>query len=740
MLRAKVVTSLVALVAVAGMLPAPTAGAAVPDAVGGPLGICDPIDDAKCLLPFPNDFYTTPADTDTGLRVNLNPAAMPQNAAGKPVDPTEWNRNDGFSPGSLILTYVPNVDLDVTGAPPITDMAQSLAADSPIVLLNADTGERHPFWAELDEHAEAGETPLLLIRPAVNLDEGNRYIVALRGMKDSTGAAIAPNASFLAYRNGTAADARAPHFEDIFARLATAGVDRSSLYLAWDFTVASEDNLAERMLHIRDDAFDNYLGDATPAARDANGFVGGRAPKFTVDLVENNVNERIARRVTGTVTVPNYLVGTNECFDPAGEDLNCTGGGQNRLNYAGSTDEDGNVCTAVDPGCLPKQNQAVPELHANYTCIIPRAALSDGVATNATVTPARASLYGHGLLGGSSEVNQSQLQNLAHERNIVFCGTDWIGMATEDIPNVATILADVSNFPTLADRSQQGMLNFLMLGRAMIHPAGFNRHPAFQATLPKTCKGCKGPKPRSVIDTSNLYYDGNSQGGIMGGALVAVAQDFTRGVLGVVGMNYSTLLDRSVDFDQYYIVLAQTYPDRMDQELVYSLMQMLWDRAEANGYAHHMTHDPYPKTPPHEVIMHVGYGDHQVANVSAEVEARTIGAHVYEPSLMDGRNPDVDDHWGIPSVCTPTATTTCDASFPFQGSVIVFWDNCLTFDIASCQTGAPPPSNIPPTEGEDPHEYPRRTAEARLQKHNFFQPGGLVVDACGGLPCLTPTP
>ncbi|HEY7875841.1 MAG TPA: hypothetical protein VIG64_12050, partial [Actinomycetota bacterium] len=522
MLRAKVVTSLVALVAVAGMLPAPTAGAAVPDAVGGPLGICDPIDDAKCLLPFPNDFYTTPADTDTGLRVNLNPAAMPQNAAGKPVDPTEWNRNDGFSPGSLILTYVPNVDLDVTGAPPITDMAQSLAADSPIVLLNADTGERHPFWAELDEHAEAGETPLLLIRPAVNLDEGNRYIVALRGMKDSTGAAIAPNASFLAYRNGTAADARAPHFEDIFARLATAGVDRSSLYLAWDFTVASEDNLAERMLHIRDDAFDNYLGDATPAARDANGFVGGRAPKFTVDLVENNVNERIARRVTGTVTVPNYLVGTNECFDPAGEDLNCTGGGQNRLNYAGSTDEDGNVCTAVDPGCLPKQNQAVPELHANYTCIIPRAALSDGVATNATVTPARASLYGHGLLGGSSEVNQSQLQNLAHERNIVFCGTDWIGMATEDIPNVATILADVSNFPTLADRSQQGMLNFLMLGRAMIHPAGFNRHPAFQATLPKTCKGCKGPKPRSVIDTSNLYYDGNSQGGIMGGALVAV--------------------------------------------------------------------------------------------------------------------------------------------------------------------------------------------------------------------------
>src|SRR5918999_861108 len=201
--RARVITSLVAAIALAGMLPSLSARAAVPDPVGAAAGICDPIDDAKCLLPFPNDFYTTPADTDTGLRVNLNPLAMPQNTAGKPIDPTEWNRNDGFSPGSLILTYVPGVDLEETGAPPITEMAQSLAPDSPIVLLNADTGERHPFWAELDEHAEAGDTPLLLIRPAVNLDEGNRYIVALRGMKDAAGAAIAPDADFLAFRNGT---------------------------------------------------------------------------------------------------------------------------------------------------------------------------------------------------------------------------------------------------------------------------------------------------------------------------------------------------------------------------------------------------------------------------------------------------------------------------------------------------------------------------------------------------------
>jgi hypothetical protein len=711
-----------------------------PDTPGEAAGICDPIDGAKCLLPFPNNLFTTPdPNTDTGIRVNFNPLAMPRNVEGKPVDPTEWNRNDGFSPGSVMITYVPGVDLGETGAPPVTDMGRSLDADSPIVLLNAATGERHPFWAELDSHAEAGETPLLLIHPAVNLDEGATYIVGLRNMKDGQGNTIEPSASFLSYRMGTATDTRQAHFNEIFSKLAAAGVARDSLYLAWDFTVASEMNLADRMLHIRDDAFENYLGDHTPAAREADGSIGGRAPAFTVDKVENNVNEKIARRVTGTFTVPNYLAGGNVCIDPTSSDVNCTGGVHNRFNYVGAKNADGDLCTQIDPGCLPAQNPVVPELQANYTCIIPRAALADGTKVNAETHPARASLYGHGLLGGSSEVNQGQLQDLANEHNFVFCATDWIGMATEDVPNVASILADVSNFPTLADRSQQGMLNFLVLGRLMIHPDGFVSSEAFQSAAPKGPKGVAPHNP-AVIDTSALYYDGNSQGGIMGGALAAVAQDYTHANLGVPGMNYSILLDRSTDFATYYAVFAPNYPDRMDQEIIYALMQMLWDRAEADGYAHHMTTDPYPKTPAHEIVMHVGYGDHQVANVAAEVEARTIGAHVYEPSLMDGRSPDVDPHWGIPSVCTPTATLTCDASFPFHGSVIVFWDNCLTYDTSSCQTTPPPTTNTPPGPGEDPHEYPRRQAAARLQKSTFFRPDGYVIDVCGGRPCLSPTP
>src|SRR5256885_17218992 len=100
------------------------------------------------------------------------------------------------------------------------------------------------------------------------------------------------------------------------------------------------------------------------------------------------------------------------------------------------------------------------------------------------------------------------------EHDFMRCATAWAGMATVDIPNVATILTDLSNFPTLADRVQQGMLNFLYLGRLMIHPDGLSSDPAFQDA-----------QGRSLLDTGRLFYDGNSQGGIIAGALAPVAPD-----------------------------------------------------------------------------------------------------------------------------------------------------------------------------------------------------------------------
>ena len=79
---------------------------------------CDPLGGARCLLPFPNDYFTV-ADrsAETGRRVDLAADATPANTAGVHIDPTELNRNDGFSPGSALVALLPGIDLAASGRP-----------------------------------------------------------------------------------------------------------------------------------------------------------------------------------------------------------------------------------------------------------------------------------------------------------------------------------------------------------------------------------------------------------------------------------------------------------------------------------------------------------------------------------------------------------------------------------------------------------------------------------------------
>jgi hypothetical protein len=193
-------------------------------------------------------------------------------------------------------------------------------------------------------------------------------------------------------------------------------------------------------------------------------------------------------------------------------------------------------------------------------------------------------------------------------------------------------------------------------------------------------------------------------------------------------MNYSTLLRRSVDFDVYSTILNPFYPSLAERPLILSLVQMLWDRSDPNGYAHHMTDDPLRGTPEHKVLLHVALGDHQVANVAAEVEARTIGARLRTPAVDPGRSFDVVPFFGIKPI----------RWFPFDGSAFVMWDSGpVRPDGAGGVLGTPPPPpvNLPPREGRDPHSAPRSDVNARVQKSEFLKIGGRVVDVCGTRPC-----
>src|SRR6266508_3770819 len=110
------------------------------------------------LLPWPNDALTKrDKTTDTGRRLNLPKAAMPRNKDGVPIDPTDMNRADGFSPGSMMIVKVPGLDnpaaLSASNLPGLANLSASLRKSSPVVVFNARTGKRQLVWAELDSNA-----------------------------------------------------------------------------------------------------------------------------------------------------------------------------------------------------------------------------------------------------------------------------------------------------------------------------------------------------------------------------------------------------------------------------------------------------------------------------------------------------------------------------------------------------------------------------------------------------------
>src|SRR5829696_1387601 len=179
---------------------------------------------ARTLLRWPNDQFTKLDNrTDTGLRLNLKKSDMPRNKDGKPIDPTDMDRADGFSPGSAILVKVPGLDtpaaLRRSRLPSLKNLRRGLAKRSPVVVFNARTGKRHPFWAELDSNAPKAKDRLLIIRPARNFEEGERYVVVLRNLRNARGGRI------------DSRPLRGRRFARILRALKKAGVGRRHLFL-----------------------------------------------------------------------------------------------------------------------------------------------------------------------------------------------------------------------------------------------------------------------------------------------------------------------------------------------------------------------------------------------------------------------------------------------------------------------------------------------------------------------------
>lgn len=287
--------------------------------------------------------------------------------------------------------------------------------------------------------------------------------------------------------------------------------------------------------------------------------------------------------------------------------------------------------------------------------------------------------------------------------------SDWLGLSEYDEVAVALMLAtDISNFAMVRHGAAACERNTHTCGRAWPHDRGSLSYALVQ--IPDRCtqgmlnalivmrlmKTSFANDPnvifngQSVVNPDVRYYDGNSQGGILGTVYMAVTQDVERGTIGVGGAHaaaqqlvplashsptchrharwtpagtpYSLLLPRSQDFVLLGAVLGARYPRPLDRMGLLAGMQLLWDRLEPSAYLHAISRSPLPNTPAHRILIHYGLGDAQVTWMGGQQIGRGVGAVMFEGNVAEG-NITID---GFPFVPVDAVVTS--------GHVIVGWD------------------------------------------------------------------
>ncbi len=403
---------------------APAADAAAEADVEEPTGPvlddgCNPLrSGGDCMLPYPSDVFLVDDPTlPTGRRVAMSPEALPTNHDGGPIDLTQPWKDDGWSHSPTLLAFFPEGVDPKHLVPYASDLTASQAPDNETLIIDTETGERVLHLSELDPRAADPSDQLLILRPQVRLANQRRYVVAIRGLTTPEGAPVAPSAAFAAVRDGTAAPGSAAHRlmtrydADVFPLLASAGVSRQELQLAWDFTTRSQANATHDMLRIREQVLP--LLEATP-------------PAVTITEVVDDPAGTDPRVIHGTLSVPRFVTD-----DAAGAQLH--------------RDATGEV---VQNGMA-----TVP-----FVAVVPRGLTG----------PVRALQFGHGFFGDLSETSGGFVRGLAVEKGFVVFGVDWWGM---DATDRTVVVDNLFNHPEktllFAERVHQGMVNQMALTRAI---------------------------------------------------------------------------------------------------------------------------------------------------------------------------------------------------------------------------------------------------------------------------------
>ncbi|HEU4734629.1 MAG TPA: hypothetical protein VFT22_42350 [Kofleriaceae bacterium] len=610
---------------------------------------CNPLGAGHCMTPWPSSaFEVDDPSSATGRRLAIPEGTLPASTQGVAIDPAGWNVADGFSPAApIVMAWKGGVSPE--DLPPNDNFDLSLTAESPTVILDMTTGTRVAHFAEVDAQADdQPDSQALYLRPAARLAGGHRYAVAItRRVHAADGSELEVPPGFAALRDDKNTDhALLEAMRPRFAEVLDAL--GAAGFPPGDLVLAWDFTVAS----------DEWIHRDMIAARDrALAALADHDLAFTV-ATDAKIGDGsvIARKITGTLDAPLFLT------------------------------RDG----AAGPGTrIARDGDGLPALQGFYQ--IPFTAIVPACATAST--PAAMVLYGHGLLGSSGETAGGVQQTTAAELCAVFVGTDMRGMSTPDIAAVVGALGDLSHADEIMEVLEQGLVNHITLVRAM--------RTTFAQRL------FVGAGGASLVDPQRVYYYGLSQGGIMGTAVMAYEPTITRGVLGVAGADYSTLLERSSDWPRYRAILGSAYSDPLDLTMAVGLFQMRWDKVEGAGVANSVLAGAATGVPPKQLLVQIALGDDQVPNLGSYWLARTMGVPILGPTPT-----------------TPWGLTVQDSPLP-SGSAMVIMDG-----------GAPPPpaANLPaPNLGM--HDLTRKQPATRRQIKTFFETGQIVNECAGACVC-----
>jgi hypothetical protein len=611
--------------------------------------------DESPLLPFPSMQLTAPdASSATGYRLAVPEGLLPYSDGGSPIPVERLNRLDGFSVAATAVVAFPGVAIDDGNLPSWHDPAAALDPSSPVQLIDLDSGQRLPLFAELDAHPDAvgGENQALLIRPLQAMAFGTRHAVVLTsGLRQQDGSPVPAPEGFAGLRDGAphpSLAGEAERFDAMLDQLEGLGLERAELVLAWDFVTGSEGVMHAHLDHVLDAVAEDLPPDP------------GLLPDYSVDdrwgVDEGDVlSEHAWRIAAGEVELPGFLTEDGD-FELGADDLPALQG---------------------DDGVY-------------WMVFVPRS-LREAPAGSAPVV-----VFGHGILASPKmylfyDEDPMAVQALADRLGMIFIGTEWRGLCTDDLGDAAGVAGDFGTFHHLTDKMIQGVANASALPRLV--RTRFAEDEVLQAS----------DGSGSLVDPERVYYFGISLGGINGANLMAHTADIDFAVLHVGGAIWSTMLERSSNWTAFETMMEYGVEDPLDRQVLYAVSQLMWDPVDPITHAEALRG--------RSLLWQESMGDEQVPNLTTDALVRSVGLPLLGPA--------VESVYGLEEQ---------------EGTLGPGAAGMAQFDP---QLGRPHETNRP-SEETGAHYYPRHCEPVHEQIEIFFRQGaeGTIEHTCGDGPCV----